>query len=500
MITPEQKAEIRRLFYAEHHTIHAIATALGVHRDTVCRAINKEAFATRSAAVRGRRIDPYLPIVKEVFDRLPTIRATRLREILKDRGFVGGVGQVRRALRELRQSQSRQVYLRMAVFPGEQAQCDWGHFGTLAVGKATRKLSCFVMVLSHSRHLYAVFTFDQTLESFLRGHVAAFRAFGGVPRVILYDNLKAAVIERFGKTVRFNPALLELAGHYHFRAEPCNVARGNEKGRVERAIGYLRTSFFPGRSFKDLQDANRQLTHWLETVANIRPWPGGRDRTVAEVFAEEKAKLLPLAAHDADCSHMRAVRSDKTAFVRFDLNDYSIPPEYARKPLTLLASDTEVTLMDGQTEIIRHPRSYGKGEEIRVKAHAEAIIAARQSAMPSRRRDALVAAIPEAAKLIEMLIARGEALHGHLRRLYDLIEQYGKNEVVAAIADAVARGTPLSESVAHLVHRREAKRRALPTLPVQLPDRSDVRDLVVKSHDLDIYDTLTANKENSDDV
>src|SRR5690606_8577111 len=143
----------------------------------------------------------------------------------------------RRRLKELRRRGSTACYLRVVVHPGDQGQCDWGHFGTLEVGRAKRKLSCFVMVLSYSRRLYAAFTLDQTLESFLRGHVAAFRSFGGVPRVILYDNLKAAVIERYGQAVRFNPALLELAGHYHFRPEPCNPARGNEKGRVERAIG-----------------------------------------------------------------------------------------------------------------------------------------------------------------------------------------------------------------------------------------------------------------------
>jgi transposase len=490
MITPEQKTEIRRLFFAEHHTVNAIAMAQGVHRETVERAINKESFVTRSTVIRQRGIDPFLPMVRDVFDRVPTIRATRLQQMLKERGFCGGVAQIRQALRELRSSQSRRVYLRSAVFPGEQGQCDWAHFGTMDVGKAKRKLSCFVMVLSHSRQLYAVFTFDQTLESFLRGHVAAFNAFEGVPRVILYDNLKAAVIERIGRAIRFNPALLELAGHYHFRPEPCNVARGNEKGRVERAIGYLRTSFFPGRHFKDLPDANRQLAHWLATTANIRPWPGDRGHTVAEVYTEEKGKLLPLPAHPANCQHVRSVRSDKTAYVRFDLNDYSIPPEFCRKALTLMASDVEVKILDGQTELSRHPRSYDRGECIDAQAHTEAIIAARLAAMPSRRRETLIVMIPKAAELLEMLVVRGEALHGHLRRLYDLIEQYGQQAVAAAISNAVERGTPRSETVAHLLHKEEVKRHVLPTLPVQLPNRPGVRDLVVKSHCLELYDEL----------
>lgn len=502
MISPETKAEIRRLFYAEHHTVRSIAEAMGVHHTTVDRAIDKESFVTRSAVVRSRGIDPYLPIVKDVFEQIPTIRATRLVQILKDRGFNGGVGQVRLALRDFRQTKSRRAHLRTTVFPGEQGQCDWAHFGTIVVGKAKRKLSCFVMVLSYSRHLYAVFTFDQTLESFLRGHVLAFEAFGGVPRIILYDNLKAAVLERFGRAIRFNPALVELAGHYHFRAEPCNPARGNEKGRVERAIGFIRTSFFPGRRFVDLDDANRQLGDWLREIANVRPWPQGRERTVAEAFEEDRVRLLTLPEHHADPWHVQPAKSDKTCYIRFDLNDYSVPPEFCRRRLTLTASDREVRMLDGQTEVARHERSYDRGQVIDAPSHTEAVLAQRIAAMPSRRRDTLVAQIPAARELIEMLVARGEAIHSHLRRLYDLIEQHGEKEVAAAIVEATQRGTPKSESVAHILGRNEAGRRSLPTIPVHLPDRPAVRDLVVKSHDLGQYDNLKkpTSKEQPDDV
>jgi transposase len=495
MISPEQRAEIRRLFFAEHHTVGAIATALGVHRDTVERAIDKESFVTRSAVVRRRGIDAYLPVVRDVFERVPTIRATRLVEILRDRGYKGGVHQVRAALRELRSCRLPAAYLRVVVHPGEQAQCDWGHFGVMAVGAAKRKLSCFVMVLSYSRRLYAVFTFDQTLESFLRGHVAAFRTFGGVPRVILYDNLKAAVLERSGRAVRFNPALLELAGHYHFRPEPCNPARGNEKGRVERAIGYLRTSFFPGRRFKDLADANAQLAAWLEKTANVRPWPQDRQKSVDEAFAEETSRLLPLPEHDADCWHVRVARSDKTAYVRFDLNDYSIPHDLCRKPLTLMASDKEVRLLDGSREVARHLRSFGQGERIEDEAHVEALLQAKKAAMPQRRRETLALQIPEAAALIEMLVERGEPLHGHLRRIYDLIDSYGLAVVATAIKEAVALGTPRSESVGHIIHRRETARRAPPVIPISLPDKDGVRDLVVRQHRLEQYDALAERQD-----
>lgn len=491
MISPEVRAEIRRLFYAEHQTIHSIATAMGVHRDTVERAIDKESFVTRSVTVRRRRIDAFAGLIRDVYERIPTIRATRMIEILRDRGYDGRVHLVRTALRELRSERSRKgAYLRLTMHPGDQAQCDWAHFGTLRVGRADRKLSCFVMVLSYSRRLYATFTFDQTLESFLRGHVAAFAAFGGTPRVVLYDNLKAAVIERYGKAVRFNPSLLELAGHYHFRPEPCNPARGNEKGRVERAIGFLRTSFFAGRIFRDLDDANRQLTHWIDTTANVRPWPQDKGRTVADAFAEEAPRLLTLPACPAPTAYVATVRSDKTPYVRFDLNDYSIPHELCRKPLTLIVTDVEVKILDGDRMVALHRRSYDRGERVEDQAHVEALLAEKRAAMPQRRRETLVAEIPQAAKLLEMLIDRGEALHGHLRRLYDLVERHGRDVVGSAITEAIERGTPRSESVAHVIERREASRRAKPVLPIQLPDRPGVRELSVRSHPLETYDDL----------
>ncbi len=110
------------------------------------------------------------------------------------------------------------------------------------------------MVLSHSRQIFQRFFLDARMENFLRGHVAAFSAWNGVPRVLLYDNLKSVVLERRGDAIRFHPTLLGFAGHYRFEPRPVAVARRNEKGRVERAIRYVRDGFFAARSFEDLDD------------------------------------------------------------------------------------------------------------------------------------------------------------------------------------------------------------------------------------------------------
>jgi transposase len=250
--------------------------------------------------------------------------------MLQARGYPGGVLAVRRYVRAVRPRRA-EAYLRLQTLPGEQGQVDWGHFGTVAVGHARRPLVCFVLVLSWSRAIYARFALDQSLESFLRGHVEAFDALG-VPRTLLYDNLKSVVLERMGDHIRYHPRLLELAGHYHFAPKPCAPYRGNEKGKVERQIQYLRHAFFAARRFADVTDLNRQLAAWIAETAHRRPVPGDpARRTVEEALAEERPRLLPLPQHPFPCEVLRAVTSGKTPYVRFDGNDYSIPHEAVRE-------------------------------------------------------------------------------------------------------------------------------------------------------------------------
>jgi transposase len=227
MISPETRVQIRRYFYAEHWKVGTIAQALNVHPDTVRRAIEVERFQ-HAQPLRPSIVDPYLPFVRQVLGQHPRLRATRIYQMIRDRGYSGSVEQLRRTVARLR-PQPHEAFLRLQVFPAEEAQVDWAYFGPVMVGRAKRQLSCFVITLSWSRALYLEFFFDQTTENFLRGHVRAFQDWSGVPRVILYDNLRSAVLERRGNQIHFNPRLLELAAHYHFAPRPCQVRAGNQK-------------------------------------------------------------------------------------------------------------------------------------------------------------------------------------------------------------------------------------------------------------------------------
>jgi transposase len=490
MIAPDLHAQIRRLFYAEHWPVNTIAAQLGVHHDTVRRAVESERFIRPGIQVRPSALDPFKAFIQATLEQYPRLRATRLWAMVRERGYPGSVIQVQRYVRTVRPAARAEAFLRLDTLPGEQAQVDWGNFGQFRVGSTTRILSCFVLVLSWSRACYARFALDQTLESFLRGHVDAFAALQGVPRTILYDNLKSVVLERMGDHIRFHPRLLELAGHYHYAPQPCAVARGNEKGRVERLIGFLRHAFFAARPFRSVADLNAQLARWIAEVAHARPVPGRREVRVAEALAEEQPRLLPLPAHPFPCDLLRAVSSGKTPYVRFDGNDYSIPHPLIRRPLTLVASEQTVRVLDGTTEVACHPRSYDRGQRIEAPAHLAALVAAKQRAHELRGRDRLRQACPQAQAFLEALALRGHPLAPETTRLLRLLDQVGALALDTALAEALARGAISAASVAHVLEHRRRARRQPPLLDLVLPADPRVRDLRVTPHAPHTYDTL----------
>jgi len=499
VIPDDLRAKIRRLFFAEHWRAGTITAELGVHHDTVMRAIEADRFVRPGAQVRPSMLDPYKAFITEVLEQYPRLRATRLFEMTNGRGYQGSVIQLRRYVQTVRPAPKQEAFLRLATLPGEQAQVDWGNFGKIQIGYARRALSCFVMVLSWSRAIYARFALDQTLESFLRGHVEAFNALHGVPRTILYDNLKSVVLERAGDHIRFHPRVLDLAGHYHHAPKPCAPYRGNEKGKVERTIQYLRHGFFAARRFASVQDLNAQLADWIERIAHARKVPGDpAGRLVRDALEEERPRLLPLPEHAFECDQVKPVASGKTPYIHFDLNDYSIPHHLVGKPLTLVASESLVRITNSAGYVFAsHARSYDRKQVIEDPEHIAELAREKRHAHELRGRDRLRSACQSADPFVEALALRGENLGGHVSRLLTLLDRYGPAEVEIALKDALARGAIGAASVAHLLDQRARARKAPPVLDVVLPDDPRVRDLRITPHALDTYDALCKpTKEN----
>jgi transposase len=493
MLTDEQIADIRRLFHAEHWKIGTIATHLDLHPETVRMALHVERFH-RSPGLRKRLTDPYVGFIRQTLEQYPRLRATRIFEMVKSRGYAGSVIQLRRIVADLRPL-TREAFLRLSTLPGEQAQADWAHFGEVTIGRAKRRLSCFVLTLSYSRALWLEFFFDQGIENFLLGHVHAFNDWQGVPRTILYDNLRAVVLDRHRDLVKFHPRILELAGHYHFDPRPCRPARGNEKGRVERAIQYIRHSFFDARPFTTLDDFNRQARLWRDAVAYARSWPGNSARTVAAVVAEEQQRLLPLPVHPFETDLIKPVRSDKTIYVRFDLNDYSIPHEFVGKPLTLAASRSAVRLLYGAAVIAIHRRSFDRHQRINDPAHVEALINHKRKALASTAVARLAHSVPAIDDFLDAAFHRGELIGPLGTQLLQLLDDYGAGELGQAVNEALDRQTPTYASVSFILRRRHLAKRRQPLHPVDLSRRPELEALSVPTHDLEVYDDLSKKKK-----
>jgi len=245
--------DILRHHFVDGWSIGTVARELGVHHDVVRRVLRQRGAGTGTPqVVRVRMIDTYLSFVKATLEKYPRLHASRLYHMTRERGYRGSESHFRRLIRELRPRPAPEPFARLDMPPAEQAQVDWGHFGTFEVGRAKRPLHAFVMTLCWSRMTWLRFFHDMERASFLRGHIDGFAFFGGVPLQLVYDNLKSACIEREGQAARFNESLLVMASHYGFEPILAAPRRGNEKGRVERTIRYIRTSFFAAREFSDI--------------------------------------------------------------------------------------------------------------------------------------------------------------------------------------------------------------------------------------------------------
>jgi transposase len=495
-ISIELRAQILRLYQAEHWRVGTIARQLHVHRDTVTRVLSAASVVIVSTHPRPRQIDAYLPFIRETLAKFPSLTASRLHVMVMERGYSGRDSQFRHLIATLRPRRSPEAYLRLRTLAGEQAQVDWAHFGHLTIGRASRPLMGFVMTLSYSRRIFLHFFLNARMDSFLGGHVLAFEAWGGVPRVILSDNLKSAVLERVGDAIRFNPAYLAFAAHYRFEPRPVAVARGNEKGRVERSIRYIRDNFFAARVFTDIDDLNAQARAWCIGAASDRLWPEDTQVSVGAAFARERGSLMAMPANPYPLEERVEVQSGKTPYVRFDLNDYSIPHTHVRRSLTLLASAAGVRILDGVTVLAEHPRSYDKAAQIESPAHVQALKAHKSRARQHSGVDRLAQAVPAMAELLSRAATAGHHMATITRTLGELLDHYGAPALQAAVLEALRRDVPHPNAVRHaLEHARELSR-ATPLVVPQLSERARALDVHVPTRGLDAYGALQATPPN----
>lgn len=482
----ETEAEIRRLFHAEHWPVGTIAAQMGVHVDVVRRVLGLLDRVRAAPRPRARRVDPYADFIVETLTRYPRLRATRLWDMVKARGYSGSVRTLRDYVMDVRPRPRHEAYLRTDPLVGEQAQIDWAYAGDVPVPGGRRPLWLFVLVLAWSRALWGEFVLDLSVHSLLRSLARAATHMGGTSRQWLFDNPKTVVIERHGDAVRFHPLLVELAGRLHVQLRVCPPRKPNQKGRVERAIRYLRERFLAGRSIVGVDEGNRALGAFRDEIALVRPHPTQPGRTVGECFAEERATLLPLPDPMPPTELVMSASADKTAFVRFDRNVYSVPPAHARQTLTLVADDRVVRLLDGSSVVARHVRCWGRRQIVELSEHRAEILARKRGARESKGRDRLRAAIPDIDAIFARWVDAGRNVGNMTARTLKLLDLYGDALVADAVAHVLARGVSDPGALAQVCEqRRRAALRPVP-LDVSLGDHVPDRDVI--PHDLETYD------------
>jgi transposase len=485
-MTPEIWAEIRRLFHVEKLSQREIALQLDLDRKTVRRALRHDHAPPPPVRLRPMLLDAFEKDIAELLAATPRLTAVRLHEELQRRGFTGKFTIVKVYVAKLRERRRAEAYVRRSFHPGEAAEVDWANCGTIEVGGRKRRLSAFVITLCYSRMVYLEFVLSEALEEFLRCHQNAFAFFGGCPRKLLYDNLRAVVLARVGRDIRWNPRFMDFSGHYLFKPVACNPASGWEKGRVERVIQYIRSNFLLGRTFRSLEEINATATLWRDEKANRRIHKTTGKRPV-DLFTDDKARLLALPEGSYDTRILRSVKVTPDCRVNFELNTYSVPPKYVDQELVLRVSPTEVTVYDGPTIVVQHSRSYETHQDILVAAHAEEVFARKRRASGTTLQRLFIALAPEAQTYLAGLVKMELSVDRHLVRILDLVATYGKAEVVGAMLRALQYSAFGADYVENIVLAERRRRREGQKTQLQIKNK-DLAEIDLPEQDLNRYD------------
>jgi transposase len=487
-MTPELWAEIRRLVLVEKLSQREAGLRVGMNRRTVRRAVRQSHAPTSPARDRASLLDPFDKDIGEILEKTPRITAVRLLEELRRRGYSGKLTILRGRLRVLREKRQGEAFVRRTFHPGEAAEVDWARCGSIEIGGVKRRLSVFVMVLCYSRMLYLEFTVSEAMEEFLRCHQNAFAFFQGCPRKGIYDNLRSVVLARHGSEIRWNPRFMDFAGYCLFEPVACNQAAGWEKGRVERTIQYIRTSFLPGRDLRSLEEANAAAREWRDRTANVRVHKTTGRRPV-DLFADDRARLLALPDAPYDTRILRSVRVTPDCRVTFENNTYSVPPKHVGEWVTLRASQAEVSVYQGPDLIAQHRRRFGANEDVLDPAHAQVLLARKRHAAASTLQRLFLAMGPEAEAYMAGLVRSERSVEHHLRRILDLAATYGRVEVQAAVVRAQAFGAFGADYVENILLADRRRRREEQKTPLRIT-RRDLAEIDLPEQDLGRYDSL----------
>jgi transposase len=471
-----------RLLTRQSVTAPQIAADCRLDERTVRYWQAQEAYRPRETPRRPSKLDPYLGRLSRWLAEHDYTSAKLLHK-LREEGYTGGYSILKERIAQLRPPHT-EPRLTLAFEPGECAQVDWGCAGHICVGNVRRRLSFFIMVLCYSRKLYVEFTLAERQEQFLACHQNAFQYFQGVPRRVMVDNLKSAVLSHpRGQPAVYHPRYLDFAAHYGFQVRACNVRSAHEKGRVENAVGYIKGNFLPGLEFTSLSAVQTAARHWMETVANQRLHATTR-RKPEDLFAEER--LLPLPERPYDCGFERDTVTTALFRIHFDGNRYSVPAKQAGKRVQLRAYPDKVLIYRENALIAMHQRSYEKGRDIVDPEHESALLKQRRHARDQQTLQRFLRLSGEAEAYYKALADHRPNPFFHVRKIVALADIYGEEKTERALRDAMEFGAYSAECIMNLLEQR-ARVQVEPGA-LHVTRGADLLELDIPQSDLSIYE------------
>jgi transposase len=495
-------AEIRRLAEIEKLSARMISRRLHCSWRTVARALAQDQPPARRVPSRVSRLDPYKAKIDELLTKCPELSAVRIHEEIArgPDGYTGSAITVRRYVRSIRPARGR-VYQEVHYEPAQAMQVDWGDCGRVQVGNTTRRVSVFVAVLCHSRMIHIEFTLSQRKAEFYRAIVHALEFFGGSPRAIIFDNLKAAVINGSGRAACFHPEFLALCGHYCLQPIACERRDPESKGTVEASVRYVKHNALAGRGDElvHFEDYVAFAPKWRDDMANLRLHETTRERPV-DRFQRERSLLRALPSIPFDTDEIVPAVVSPHARIEFDANRYSLPPHLARQTVAVHADDREVRVVHQGQVVARHSRSYERRQLIVLPDHRLAAHAMSRRSRRSALEQAFDALGPEARQFHLRLKSQPVKTGVHLRRLLGLARVYGSTEVLSAMAKALELAAYDAAYVENLL-LSERRRRQLPTPTLPTPQRRElIDDIALEPADPAIYDRFYIDAEDDSHV
>ncbi|MGB8852571.1 MAG: IS21 family transposase [Pirellulales bacterium] len=495
-------AEIRRLHEIEKLSQRAIVKRLHCGDKTVRKALRTAVppLLTNAPTPPGGALKPYHSQIDALIAKYPNLSAVRvLEEITRGpEGFGGSVYLVRRYLQKIRPDRGR-VYQEVLYEPGEAMQVDWGDCGTLTVGQTTRRVSVFVAVLCFSRLCYIEFTLSQHKAEFYRALVNALTFYGGSPKKVIFDNLKAAVLNGSGRHASLHPEFAALCGYFCMEPIACERRDPESKGMVEGTVRYVKYSALAGRSDELVTwDAYRRLgPTWRDDVANVRIHATTHERPI-DRFEKERRHLRPLPAMPFDTDEVLSVPVTSHARIRYDGNRYSVPAALVRKDVTLRANATQLRIIHNGQEVTVHQRCYDRRQVVTHRDHQLEALKMRRRHRAGQWESEFDALGPAARQFHLKLLSMPVKTSRHLGRLLALVRLYGRKEVLTAIGQALEYQTYDAAYVETLV-LQQRRRCELPS-PIPLrPQRNElIEDIHLEEPDPARYDRLFGSSNNEE--